>query len=159
VTTRPTRLTPNICHCYLQILADAYKKEFPSGHFKILPYLSRPVVRFRPNKDTPLRTYTFVEAILAIRPLDESGLAMVDSDFAAAYKVAGKKFPESLQEQFLVLNDASPLVGAVESRRPGPSPGVRSEGRKRPDREDDEDDNMSSVSSKRSNRTAASVGN
>jgi len=142
----------------LQILADAYKKEHPGGHFKILPYLSRPVVRFRPNKDTPMRTYTFVEAILALRPLEESGLALVDSDFSAAYKVAGKKFPDSLQDQFLVLNDASPLVGTVEGRRPGPGAEARPEGRKRTDREDDDDDNMSSVSSKRSNRTAASVG-
>jgi len=90
-----------------------------------------------------MRTYTFVEAILALRPLEESRLALVDSDFAAAYKV----------------NDASPLVGVVEDRRSGPRGDARSEGRKRAERDDDDDDNMSSVSSKRSNRTAASVGN
>jgi len=143
---------------FFQILADAYKKEYPTGNFKILPYLSRPVVRFRPTKDSFMRTYTFVEAILALRPLEESGLALVDADFAAAYKVAGKKFPESLQDQFLVLNDSSPLVGVTEDRRSGHRGDTRSEGRKRAERDDDEDDNMSSVSSKRSNRTAASVG-
>ena len=87
----------------------AYKEVNTNGTYKVINYLSRPVIRCRPGSSGFLKTYGFVEAIQALDPLNPNGLKMVDNDFAEAYKIAGRKFLGLLEETFLILSDSSPL--------------------------------------------------
>jgi len=107
-------------------LSLAYKRTHPSGLFQILGFLPQPLVKVRPEATGPVRTYGFVDLVLAV---SLASLGVSDADFEKAYQIAGRKFPNSLRETFLVLSDDSPL--AVESVLPGCPPRVGSDGRKR----------------------------
>jgi len=110
----------------LRTMSQAYKRLHPQGVFQLHEYLPRPLIKIRPESTGPFRTYGFVDAIVTLPP---QTLGLNDSDFEPAYKIAGRRFPNSLKELFIVLSDNSPL--ATEALLPGCPPRVISEARKR----------------------------
>jgi len=88
----------------LKTMMSAYKKLHPAGTFTLLGYLSRPLVRFRPEATGPIRTCGFVDAVTAL-PLSE--LRLRDPDLHHAYRSAGRRFPGKLAAYFLVPSDSS----------------------------------------------------
>jgi len=96
----------------LKTLTSAYKRLYPNGTANLLGYLSRPVVKFRPEATGPLRTAGFVDAVAAMSP---SELKLRDQDFQHAYRTAGRRFTGKLSSYFLVLSDSSPLASGTSS--------------------------------------------
>jgi len=96
----------------LRTLTSAYKRVHANGTASLIGYLSRPVVKHRPEASGPFKTTGFVDTVLAM-PLVELGLT--DADFQHAYRAAGRRFPGKLSAYFLVLSDSSPLITAPNS--------------------------------------------
>ena len=123
-----------------QCMASAFELLYPSGLFRIIPYSSRPVIRVRHQREGPIRTYSFVDAIVALKPLTTTGLNMTDTDLQSAYKAAGARFEGQLRELFIVLDDSS-------KHRIIPKPQASHPKRPRNDGDGDRDD-VESVSKK-----------
>ena len=132
-------------------MCTAFEALYPAGLFRIVTYTSRPLVRVRYQKEGPIRSYSFVDAIVALRPMSTAGLNMTDSDLQNAYKAAGTRFEGQLQELFIVLDDSSKHRITPQASKP-PQPSQSKRGREK----DGDDDDAQSVS-KKSNSESVSA--
>ena len=127
-------------HVYylFQCMLTAFETLYPAGFFRIITYTSRPLIRVRYQKDGPIRSYSFVDAIVALKPMSTSGLNMTDTDLQSTYKAAGARFEGQLRELFIILDDSSKHRILPVSARPSQSKRTR----------DNDDDDAQSISKK-----------
>ena len=67
------------CLCNFQSLAKAYKLTNRDGDARVLSFQPRPMIKIKPNAKAGFRTYSFIEAISSLEPLN--GLVMNDTDY------------------------------------------------------------------------------